>query len=177
MNFIKKFFLDWKIRQALQLQAGVKRQTPNYDEANTVGILLKTNNLSMAQSIQKFISQLIKDGKRVSILHYIGKNDPTIDLGFQHYSFSEKQIDSLGNINLEVVETFIAQNFDFLYCVSKEDELPFQYILAKSKAKCRVGKFDSNPSFYELMINLKPEEDIDVFAKQALYYTQSIIYN
>lgn len=178
MNFIKKNFLRWKIKQAMQAQKSIKRQTPNYDEASSIGILLKTDNPLMLPAIQKLINQLAKDNKKINVLVYVPANEAVIDLGFQHYTFTEKEIDTWGNINLEVVETFMNQSFDFLYCISKNDEPIFQYILAKSKAKCRIGKFDEgNASFYEMMIHLKTEDDIAIFAQQALHYTQSIIYN
>ena len=178
MNFIKKFFLEWKIKQALHAQKGTKRQTPNYDEAESIGVLLKTNQPEMLPALQKLMNQLSKDNKKVNILVYVPAKESVLDFGFQHYTFTEKEIDNWGNINLEVVETFINQPFDFLFCISKEEELVFQYVLAKCKAKCRIGKFsDNNASFYEMRIAMKLSEDIDIFIQNALHYTQSIIYN
>lgn len=178
MNFIKKKILAWKVKQAVKAQKSTKRYTPNYDEASNIGILLKVTQSTLLPTVQKFINQLAKEGKKVSVLVYVPANEEMMDFGFQHYTFTEKEIDNWGNINLEVVETFIHQPFDFLYCISKEDELAFQYILAKSKAKCRIGKFgNEGASFYEMMIDLKPTDDIDIFIQQALHYTQSIIYN
>jgi hypothetical protein len=178
MNSIKIFFLKWKVKQALKAQKVTKRQTPNYDEASTIGILLKTEQEAMVQATQLFIQKLLKDGKKVTVLVYIAKPEHTITFNFQHYTVTEKEIDHWGNFNSEIVETFVGQAFDYLYCISKEEEIIFQYILAKSKAKCRVGTYKKeNAAFFELMINLQSEQDIDIFTEQALHYTQSIIYN
>ncbi len=178
MNQIKKFFLTWKVKQALKAQKAIKRPTPNYDEASTIGILLKTEQDAMGLAVQHFIQQLTKDGKKVTVLAYLPKPENTVTFNFQHYVITEKDIDTWGNLNSEITETFIGQPFDYLYCISKDDEIIFQYILAKSKAKCRVGAYKKeNATFYELMIDLPPEQDIDIFTKQALHYTQSIIYN
>lgn len=178
MNFIKKTLLGWKIKSALKEQKGIRRQTSNYDEATQIGILLKTEDLNMVESIHKFVQKLTKDNKKVTVLVYFPNPINTITFQFQHYSLTEKEVDYWGTIHSEVMETFINQPFDYLYCISKEEELIFEYILAKSKAKCRIGKYGKiNEVFFEMMIDQKPEQDIDIFIEQALHYTKSITYN
>ncbi|MCU0393239.1 MAG: hypothetical protein MUE81_19170 [Thermoflexibacter sp.] len=179
MNFLKEFFLKWKIKQALVAQKGMsQRQTPNYDEAKSIGILLYTQNINMTKSIQKLLHTFEKDGKKVTVLAYFPDKENHLEFNFQHFVLTEQEITNWGEIKSEIVETFIHQPFDYLYCISKESSLVFKYILAKSKAKCRVGKYEkSEAAFFELMIDLKTEQDIDFFVQQALHYTQSIIYN
>lgn len=178
MNFIKKTFLDWKIRQAVKKQKDIPRQTLNYHEAKSIGILLKTEDATMVKAVQVFFQKLTKDSKKITILIYQSKPENAVDFQFQHYLLTEKEIDNWGNIHSEIMENFISQPFDYLYCISKEDEPVFQYILAKSKAKCRIGKYSqANEVFFEMMIDQKPEQGIDIFIEQSLHYTKSITYN
>lgn len=178
MNFIKKTFLDWKVRKALIAQKNVRRQTLNYDETSFIGVLIKTEDPSMTQAIQTFLQRLAKDRKKVTVIVYQGAAENTVDFQFQHYLFTEKEIDNWGNIRSETIENFIHQSFDYLYCISKEEEPVFQYILAKSHAKCRIGKYNpKNEAFFEMMIDQKAEQGIDIFIEQALHYTKSITYN
>jgi len=178
MNFIKKTFLDWKIKQATKRHKDIPRQTLNYDEAKSVGILLKAEDATMVKAVQIFLQKLTKDNKKIAILIYQSKPENAVDFQFQHYLLTEKEIDNWGNIHSEIMENFISQPFDYLYCISKEDEPVFQYILAKSKAKCRIGKYSqANEVFFEMMIDQKPEQGIDVFIEQSLHYTKSITYN
>ncbi|TAH17546.1 MAG: hypothetical protein EAZ08_13555 [Cytophagales bacterium] len=178
MNFIKKTFLDWKIKKAINLQKNIRRQTLNYDEASIIGVLLKSEDPAMTQAVQNFLQRLAKDHKKVTVVVYHTTSENVINFQFQHYSFTEKEIDNWGSIRSEIVENFILQSFDYLYCISKEEEPVFQYILAKSQAKCRIGKYNpKNEVFFEMMINQKPEQGIDIFIEQALHYTKSITYN
>lgn len=179
MNFLKKFFLEWKIKQALkEHKVLVNRRTPNYEEAKSVGILVYTSNPTDFVEVKKLIEAFTKDKKKVIALVYFPKQENLSTLDFQHYVLTDKEIDTWGNIKLEIVQNFIEQSFDYLYCISREEVLVFQYVLAKSKAKCRIGEYsEKNAVFFEMMIHLKAEQDIKTFIEQALHYTQSIIYN
>ncbi len=179
MNFLKKFFLEWKIKQALKKRQNLAhRRTPNYEEAKSIGILLYVTHSADLVEVKKLLKTFAKDGKKVVCLVYFPKpeNLPTLD--FQHYVLTDKEIDTWGNVKLEIVQNFIEQPFDYLYCISQEEVLAFQYILASSKARCRIGKYSAqNAVFFEMMIDLKTEQNIKTFTEQALHYTQSIIYN
>ncbi len=178
MNFIKKTLLGWKIKRALKEQIGILRRTPNYDQASLIGILLRTEDPAMVQSIEKFVQKLTNEHKKVTILVYTPASTNVVEFQFQHYLLTEKEIDNWGNIHSEVTETFINQPFDYLYCLNKEEESIFQYILAKSKAKCRIGRYGKESElFFEMMIDQKPEQGIDIFIEHALHYTKSITYN
>ena len=53
------------------------------------------------------------------------------------------------------VNNFITEEFDILIDLTLEDYLPIQYIVAKSKARFKVGRFTSgNQRFLDMMIDI-----------------------
>ena len=52
------------------------------------------------------------------------------------------------------VQNFIAEEYDILIDLTLRDHLPLQYIVAKSKARFKVGRLsDSNAHFLDMMID------------------------
>jgi hypothetical protein len=59
-----------------------------------------------------------------------------------------------GNVTSNEVLRFADQPFDYLFYIDIESNPLFNYILAKTKAHCRIGKFKvKENAFYELMID------------------------
>lgn len=53
------------------------------------------------------------------------------------------------------VNNFITEEFDILIDLTLEDYLPIQYIVAKSKARFKVGRFtEGNKRFLDMMIDI-----------------------
>ncbi|MCB0757266.1 MAG: hypothetical protein KDC01_02325 [Flavobacteriales bacterium] len=53
-----------------------------------------------------------------------------------------------------VAQNFIAEEYDVLIDLTVHDQLPLQYILAKSKARFKVGRLsDTNAHFLDMMID------------------------
>jgi len=90
------------------------------------------------------------------------------------YSFDHKAITYLGNIDSDRVAKFIHTPFDYLFHIDLETNPFLDYIIAKSKAKCRVGYFDTDrKNLFEVMVKVSrvdPSEDIKKLTQQMLHY-------
>lgn len=176
MNSIKKFFFDWRSTQLLR-KFRAPRQTLNYKEAKSVGILFITHNDNMHQAVNHFIKMLKQEGKKYTALTFFDRQSDN-PYTFKYDFFTEKDIDFFGNIKSEPVTEFINTDFDYLYCLCTEPTDVFDPILASCKAKCRVGFFRENKvGLFEMMIQLKPEESVDKLIDQMVHYTKAIEHN
>ena len=174
MQSIKDKALDYRARRAKE---NFPRKTVNYSEAKRVGLLFKVSDEDRHDEVNYFVHKLEKEGKQVEALTYFTR-DHDNPYDFKYGFFTDKDISVLGEIKSETVKHFIEKEFDFLFCISREKILAFDLILAKSRAKCRVGKYvEGTEHLYELMIQSKPEEGIAKFADDILDFIKHLKSN
>jgi hypothetical protein len=177
MNQLKNYFTSIRNRFYPKTDKAV-RYTPNYTEAREIGIIFFQKEALNNAHLIKFWQKLKNDQKHISLLIY---SEKPLDLHypFDYINLTDKDISALGEIKSASVLDFLAQSFDFLYCLQLEESPVLEQILQRSQAKCRVGKYFekySSPPF-ELMINLPQPEDEAVLAEQMLIYTQLFTKN
>ncbi len=69
------------------------------------------------------------------------------------------------------VENFTTDNFDVLIDVVDVDCFPMKYLVASAVAKLKIGKYsDSKQEFYDLMIDVSENNEIDYFIDQVNHY-------
>ncbi|WP_027000379.1 DUF6913 domain-containing protein [Eisenibacter elegans] len=175
MGTIKDYFLQFKSKLAAE-RSNVKRYTQHYNEVKNIGILFNIRDMSKYQSLNDLVDQLKRDGKRISLMTYMDldvmHSNP---YNFQFDWFTKKHISVTGQIKSHQVDNFVEQGFDYLYCIYLEPFLPFDNILARSKAKCRVGKyFEGQENHLELMINLEEEGSIDRLIDEMFTLTKKM---
>lgn len=154
-----------------------ERATSNYQEAKNIGILFKIEDDDKHDSLNNFVKKLQNEGKSLTLLTYFERLDNS-PYNFKYDFFSKKDITTLGKIKSRAVQNFIEMPFDYLYCITVNHFLPFDGILMKSQAKCRIGRyFPEQEAFYELMLDLKEGEGVDQLIEQMLHYTQKLTKN
>lgn len=155
------------------------RKTINYADARNIGIMFKIpvnknepkedKNL---ETFKNFVKKLKNDMKKVQGITFYDKKNP---YNFKHYNFTRWEITYLGSLRSEKVKKFIDTDFDYLFCIDINPSTVFENILIKSKAKCRIGKYASDKTkYFELMIKIGDNEDIDVLIDQMKHYTQEL---
>ncbi len=132
-----------------------KNKTPRYSEpyANAVsfGVIFTVQDRQKHDHIKNFIRQLEHDGKEVKALAYLPPNQENYEFLFDFFTYRE--ISFWGNITAESAIAFAETPFDFLiYLDTTPNELILN-LIAKSKAKCRIGKYWENARpYFEMMI-------------------------
>lgn len=127
------------------------RSSTSYDQAKSIGIIFSTDDLKKHETVKKFVKRLERDGKKVHVLSFLPKGKENFEFLFDF--FTEKDVSFWGNFTAELVINFANKPFDYLFYLDVDSNLLIKNILAMSKAKCRVGKFDEeNNAFFELMI-------------------------
>lgn len=102
-------------------------------------------------AIKEFIRQLQQDGKKVNVLEYLPSKKDNYEFLFDFFTIND--LSFWGKVNSSDAEKFIDAPFDYLYCIDMDSNPLIQHVLARSKARCRIGKFSKDDNaFFELMI-------------------------
>lgn len=91
------------------------------------------------------------DGKKVTVLEYLPKQKDNYEFLFDF--FTSKDLSFWGKVKSPDADRFIETPFDYLYCIDNDSNPLILHVLARSKARCRIGKF-AKPfdPYFELMI-------------------------
>lgn len=173
---LKEYFLKLRTQQVLKHNKA-QRFTLNYPDTRKIGLLFLLKNGDGHETLNRFVRRLKSEGKEVEALTLLG--DKNINPYKFNYNFiTSDQLSPFGKLKSTPALNFIETRFDYLYCITQQDSLVFDYILAASKAKCRVGRFQEGKSdFYELMVNVQPSDGLKKLMETMLHYTKAIVHN
>ena len=69
------------------------------------------------------------------------------------------------------VQNFMAEEYEIIIDLSLEDRLPIQYIVAKSRARFKVGRFsESNKRILDMMIDMAGSQSLPQLIQQTHHY-------
>ena len=143
---IKKLFLKYKSKSS----SGEKEHT-TYSNGKNFGILY--NQQEFDQGSISILEEILKnDDKIVSMMGFCQEITEDSSL------YSKKDISPTGSIKKELLTFFVDQPFDFLISLDTAENENYKYILAKSKAICKVG-FEA--AEYEELLQLALKKDLD----------------
>jgi hypothetical protein len=147
---MKLNFLKLKTNAVLKKSKAFRNNLP-YKQARTVGVLFSVEDKQKHFVIKEFIKKLEQDEKVVQVLEYMPAKHENYEFKFDF--FTEKELSFWGNITSSSANQFADAPFDFLFYIDLEPNIFVLNVLARSKAKCRVGKhFDDGEQYLELMI-------------------------
>ena len=142
---IKNIFLNHKGKPTI-----ASKEHCTYKESTNIGILYNADEFNI-EIINKLEELLKGDGKNVARTGFADK--PSED----SLVFNKKDISSTGTIKKDNLSFFINQTFDFLISLDSSGNINFKYVLALSKATCKVG-FETEEYYDLLQLALKMDE-------------------
>ena len=135
MDMILSQALTYKTKRFQKDNNSLRSSIP-YHQANHIGIIFSNDKPEKSNRAEQLAGKYKADGKQVKVLAY-DRNVQVKHLPFE--SFSNKDINFWGSYINQSINQFSETPYDFLICL---DDLPgkiVQNLIAKSKAKCRVG--------------------------------------
>ncbi len=167
----KKKFLSFKTASFLK-SGKVKRTANGFSDSLSIGILFTYSDKHNFELVNGMIDKLRSEGKEVSPITYIVKTGEDDTYDFPFFNFDD--IDFWGNWKKPLVNNFIDIPFDFLLNLDLNTNRATQNVLARSKARCRVGRFEEGKSdYFEMMIDHK-ENDYEAFIEQVYRYIKNV---
>lgn len=142
---IKNIFLNHKGKPTI-----AAKEQCSYLEAANIGVLYNADEFG-SEVVDKLMELLKNDGKAVAKIGYSDK--PSDD----SLLFYKKDITGTGNIKNGNLSFFIDQTFDFLISLDTSENINYKYVLALSKATCKVG-FETEQYYDLLQLSLKMDE-------------------
>jgi hypothetical protein len=168
MRIIKKIFVKWAVKKALKT-LNIKRLSIGYAKAKLIGIVADAA-LSDVEALQKFVKSIEKDGKKVELLIFQQETATAL----QGEKFTWKDFSLNGTLQNTAVQRFIDTEFDYLFSVAKRNMPALNYVLAHSKALCRIGQFVAgNHLLYEMMVKTPNEK---ILYERLIQYTKTFCY-
>ncbi len=143
--------LSYKTKRFLKSNLNLRQSMP-YDLAQNFGVLFSNDTPDKGKIVEQLSAHLKGDNKKVKVLAY-DRNVEIKHLPFE--SFSKKDLNFWGNITNQSVRKFSETSFDFLICLDHNPGEIIKNLLAKSKAKCRVGvcnDFEAYQKTFELIV-------------------------
>lgn len=132
-------------------KSGIKRASTPYKHASSFGIIFSVEDRQKHDYIKELIKRLEQDGKSVQVLEFLPKKKENYEFLFDFFTIDD--LSFWGNINSEKAAKFSNTPFDYLFYIDSQSNPLVLHLLAKSKAHCRVGKFNELESpYFELMI-------------------------
>jgi hypothetical protein len=170
---LKKYLVIYRSGLAIKKNL-VTRNNPTFREAKNIGILFTWEGVKKIEIIQHFINELKIAGKKSTVLCFLEKAD---EIPSRTYNFfSPGDFTFSGSVRSEMLMQFINQEFDFLYHLDTLPNVYIEFILAHSKARCRVSRFDpEKKDFYDFMIKIGENEGIEQLCRHVLHYTKSLV--
>ena len=145
---IKNTLLNQKSKSLAKLQ---RSEHVSYKQASDIGILYNAQEFSK-KWIEKMTDHLKRDKKKISALAF--SEHESDDL----FSFCNKDVSMLGNLNKKSIGFFTDQTFDFLISLDASGDVNFKYVLALSQATCKIG-ISKNEYNNLLAMSVKPSEN------------------
>lgn len=144
-QMIKRTLLKWKCKNLARTQPS---EHVGYTHATRIGILYNAIEFSH-RLISEFIKIMGRHGKDVTGLAFTDVESQKLS------TFNRKDISIFGKLKKETMQDFVYQNFDFLIALDRSGDPHFKYMLALSKAHCKVG-IDHHAYRNLLMMFVKP---------------------
>ncbi|NHB67430.1 DUF6913 domain-containing protein [Perlabentimonas gracilis] len=153
-----------------------EKKVHNFVSARKIAIVFYASSKNTFQQVVDFSDFITKQNLEVTLLAYCPQKE--IPQEFQLFEtvnlFTKKETNWYGKPLAPFAEEFMATNFDILIDLSTEELFPLKWVVSLSKAKFRVGNlsYPDNPN--DLIINIKPNEDLNYLISQIKHYLNLI---
>ena len=122
-----------------------------YKNAKQIGVIFTVEDKAKHETVKEFIRKFESDGKQVKVIEYLPADKQNYEFKFDF--FTDNDLSFWGNITSNDALKFVDIPFDYLFYLDTEPNALMLHLLARSKAKCRVGRqWDSGHSYFEFML-------------------------
>jgi hypothetical protein len=151
---------EWLGRRALLKESMPDRRplVRNLAQCGKVGIVYLASDEQAHVHVRNYVKK-IKEDLGIHRIMALGYHDDKTTPHYLHAklnfdAFTQKDVNWYRIPHGNTVQNFLTEEHDVLIDLSLEDYLPIQYIVAKSRARFKVGRLsDSNKRFLDMMID------------------------
>lgn len=146
--------------------AKYKHQLLSFASAKSIGIVYDGTSAEDVSSVEKFVEGLRQKSIQVETLTYLPKEKNAIP---KPNTFSGKEVGISYKPAGEIVEQFCSKKLDVLFALFQHENLPLEFVVLTSQAKCRVGLYHpEKTNCFELMIKPSDKNSIEENLNQSI---------
>ena len=168
---------DYLGRRALRRE-GVPDRKPvvrNLASATKVGIVYLVRDEADFQHVRNYVKKIKEDLgiNKVLALGYVDdKHLPAYMSSRLNFDqFCQKDLDWYRRPKGNTVENFMAEEYEVLIDLTLQDLLPIQHIVAKSRARFKVGRYsEGNKRFLDMLIDMAGSQSLPQLITQVDRY-------
>ncbi len=178
MNIFSKiqFFVgDFVLKKKLKHLRRTKK-VHNLKTAKRIGIVFNATKQEDYRQVAGFVKDIQGKGIEVKVLGFVNDKDvPNEYLFKRNFSyFLKKSLNWYRKPVNPEVERFLKEKFDILIDFSLDNDYLFNYIIALSPSRFKVGKFKEPNNHYDFMITINKDKDLRYLIEQARHYLEVI---
>jgi len=148
---MKLKFLKGRTSRQLRKNNAQRTSMP-YKKALSVGVIFTVADRQKHDQVKEFIHKLEQDGKKVKVMSFLPEKCENHEFLFDFFTI--KDVTIWGKVTSDNAIRFSDTSFDYLYYLDTAPNPLILYLLARSQAKCRVGRYwISGEPYFELMID------------------------
>ncbi|MBK8227892.1 MAG: hypothetical protein IPK70_12060 [Flavobacteriales bacterium] len=140
-----------------------------------VAIVYVVEDEAAHNQVRNYVKRL-KEELGLSNIMALGYSDQKVMPHFLHAKLNFEAI-CLKDLNWyripqgNTVQNFMAEEYEIIIDLTLEDRLPIQYILAKSRARFKVGRWsESNKKIHDMMIDMAGSRSLPQLIQQVHHY-------
>lgn len=139
-----------RTRAALKKNKSLRASMP-YAQAKSFGIVFTVEDGQKHHEVKELLRLLEQDGKKAEVLEFLPRKKENPEFLFDF--FSVQDVSAWGEVKSEKAIAFAEKPFDYVFCLDEQPNPFLLYLLARSKAHCRVGRYmDFCEPYFEMMI-------------------------
>jgi len=168
---VGNYVLKKKIKQLRRI-----KKVHNLKTAKRIGIVFNATKQDDYKQISSFVKDIQDIGIEVKVLGFVNDKDvPNEYLFKKNFSyFLKKSLNWYRKPVNHEVEKFLKEKFDIVIDFSLENDYLFNYIIALSPSRFKVGKFKEPNNHYDFMIKINQNRDLKYFIEQTGHYLEVI---
>ncbi len=152
-----------------------ERINPSFFNARKIGLIYTWDGNSKREVVEDFIKVMNVAGKEVHTACFY-KSIKKLEPLENDLIITRNDFKLFGGIRSNELMDFINQKFDFLFHLDIQGNIFIENILARSKACCRVGRFDERKKdYYDFMIDVGSDRKIEKLCSEMLKYTKLLV--
>jgi hypothetical protein len=168
---------EWMGRRRLLRELPRERKpiAKNLALARKVAIVYVANDETAYTHVKNYVKR-VKEELGISHIMALGLTDEKTLPHYLHPRLNFEAI-TLKDLNWyripqgNTVENFMAEEYEVIIDLSLEDRLPVQYIVAKSRARFKVGRYsESNKRILDMMIDMAGAQSLSQLIQQVHHY-------
>jgi len=164
---ILKAFKEKSNQKLINNLVGFRSAQISSKRIESVGIVLNLVEYDDFESFRLFFEALKLNPNKIKLVGFV--EDPKLLELSRELLFSEKQIGWKGKIKNNELQSFLNTPFDVLVSYFKNDNLDLNLITALSRANFKVGLSGKDIRFYDLVLDVLPNE-FNVFKNEFIKY-------